>query len=68
MCDGGVDESVRGLPFTPSTIILRSSLFEVVLPKHDPLVFPPSPLSCDDGESSPPFPPSCRECGFPAKY
>ena len=67
MCEGGVVESVRVVPFTPSTIILRSSLFEFEVLKHDPVILPPNPLSCDDGESSPPLPPSCKEVAFPNK-
>ena len=67
ICEGGVEESVRVVPFTPSTMLLRSSLFEVELPKHDPVILPPSPLSCDDGESSPPLATSCEVGAFAAR-
>ena len=59
---GGVAESVRVVQFAPSTDI-PPSLFRFVLQSGIPVLLPPSPLSCEEGESSPPLPPSCTAGG-----
>ena len=58
LADGGVAESVREGQLTPSAGIAPSQ-FIPKFAEPAPTILLPNPLSCEDGESSPPLPPSC---------
>ena len=61
--DGGVAESVREGQLTPSAGIAPSQ-FIPKFAEPAPSILLPNPLSCEDGESSPPLPPSCAAGAF----